>query len=106
MHYVQAKGILSASNGMNMYRGCQHGCIYCDARSKCYQINHEFEDIEIKENAPELLEQKLKGKSNEIIITYCNGACLCYGRTVYSIQAQPTCSHTRENLADVRHSGE
>ena len=51
-------------------------------------------------------EQKLKGKSNEIIITYCIGACLCYGRTVYSIQAQPTCSHTRENLADVRHSGE
>ena len=62
MHYVQAKGILSASNGMNMYRGCQHGCIYCDARSKCYQINHVFEDIEVKENAPELLELKLKGK--------------------------------------------
>ena len=68
MHYVQAKGILSASNGMNMYRGCQHGCIYCDARSKCYQINHEFEDIEIKENAPELLEQKLKGKRAKCMI--------------------------------------
>ena len=35
MHTVKAKGILSAANGMNIYRGCQHGCIYCDARSKC-----------------------------------------------------------------------
>ncbi|MDU2210496.1 MAG: radical SAM protein, partial [Eubacterium sp.] len=31
MHKVQAKAILSAKNGMNIYRGCQHGCIYCDA---------------------------------------------------------------------------
>lgn len=44
MHYVEAKGILSAGNGMNLYRGCQHGCIYCDARSKCYQMDHDFED--------------------------------------------------------------
>ena len=34
MHTVEAKGILSAHNGMNVYRGCQHGCIYCDTRSK------------------------------------------------------------------------
>lgn len=68
MHYVQAKGILSAKNGMNMYRGCQHGCIYCDARSKCYQMKHVFEDIEVKENAPELLEQKLKGKRAKCMI--------------------------------------
>ncbi len=32
MHKVQVKGILSAKNGMNVYRGCTHGCIYCDAR--------------------------------------------------------------------------
>lgn len=68
MHYVQAKGILSTSNGMNMYRGCQHGCIYCDARSKCYQINHLFEDIEVKANAPELLERALKSKRNKCMI--------------------------------------
>ena len=49
MHKVKAKEILSAANGMNIYRGCQHGCIYCDARSKCYQMNHRFEDIEVKE---------------------------------------------------------
>lgn len=55
MHKVKAKGILSASNGINIYRGCLHGCIYCDSRSDCYQMNHKFEDIEVKENAPELL---------------------------------------------------
>ena len=51
MHYVQAKGILSAGNGMNLYRGCTHGCIYCDSRSRCYHMDHAFEDIEVKENA-------------------------------------------------------
>ena len=62
MHYIKAKGILSARNGMNLYRGCQHGCIYCDARSRCYQLNHVFEDIEVKENAMELLEAALRSK--------------------------------------------
>jgi DNA repair photolyase len=59
MHYRKAKGILSADNGMNLYRGCSHGCIYCDSRSKCYQMDHAFEDIEVKENALELLEKTL-----------------------------------------------
>lgn len=62
MHYVQAKGILSASNGMNLYRGCSHGCIYCDSRSRCYHMEHAFEDIEVKENALELLEDALQRK--------------------------------------------
>ena len=44
MHFVEAKGILSPQNGMNLYRGCTHGCIYCDSRSRCYQMKHEFED--------------------------------------------------------------
>ena len=44
MHLVDAKGILSSTNGMNIYRGCTHGCIYCDARSKCYQFTNEFVD--------------------------------------------------------------
>ncbi len=68
MHYVKAKGILSAHNGMNIYRGCQHGCIYCDARSQCYQMNHVFEDIEVKENAIELLEAALKAKRKPCMI--------------------------------------
>lgn len=62
MHFVKAKGILSSGVGMNIYRGCQHGCVYCDARSRCYQMNHIFEDVEIKENAMELLEAALKSK--------------------------------------------
>ena len=48
MHYKKVKGILSAHNGMNIFRGCSHGCIYCDSRSKCYQMDHDFEDIEVK----------------------------------------------------------
>ena len=57
MHFVNAKGILSPKNGMNLYRGCTHGCIYCDSRSRCYHMDHDFEDIEVKENAIELLEK-------------------------------------------------
>lgn len=68
MHYVKAKGILSAENGMNLYRGCTHGCIYCDSRSKCYQFTHDFEDIEVKQNAPELLEKALRSKRKKCMI--------------------------------------
>ncbi len=70
MHYVTAKGILSSHNGMNIYRGCQHGCIYCDARSSCYQMNHAFEDIEVKENAIALLEAALKAKRKPCMIGF------------------------------------
>jgi len=68
MHLKEAKGILSASNGMNISRGCTHGCIYCDSRSKCYQIDHDFEDVQIKSNAPALLEDALKRKRNKCIV--------------------------------------
>lgn len=68
MHKVQAKSILLSNNGMNVYRGCTHGCIYCDSRSKCYDMPHDFEDIEVKENAPELLENALKHKRNKCVI--------------------------------------
>lgn len=68
MHYKTVKGILSPRNSMNIYRGCSHGCIYCDSRSKCYQMDHDFEDIEVKENAIELLEKKLQSKRNKAII--------------------------------------
>lgn len=71
MHFVDAKGILNGKNGyhgMNIYRGCTHGCIYCDSRSACYQFTHAFEDIEVKQNAPELLEQALKSKRSKCMI--------------------------------------
>jgi len=68
MHFVKAKSILSAGNGMNLYRGCQHGCVYCDARSKCYQMDHAFEDIAVKKNAIELLEGALRSKRRPCMI--------------------------------------
>lgn len=68
MHYIQAKGILSARNGMNLYRGCQHGCIYCDSRSRCYHMNHRFEDVAVKENAIILLENALRRKRHPCMI--------------------------------------
>ena len=71
MHFVDAKGILTGSGGyygMNIYRGCSHGCIYCDSRSRCYQFTHPFEDIEVKQNAPELLEKALKSKRKKCMI--------------------------------------
>ena len=68
MHQREAKGILSASNGMNISRGCVHGCIYCDARSKCYRIEHDFEDVEIKSNAPALLENALRRKRKKCMV--------------------------------------
>ncbi len=71
MHFVDAKGILTGSGGsvgMNIYRGCTHGCIYCDSRSKCYQFTHPFEDIEVKQNAPELLDAALRSKRKKCMI--------------------------------------
>ena len=71
MHFVDAKGILTGRNGfqgMNIYRGCTHGCIYCDSRSKCYHFTHPFEDIEVKQNAPELLATALKSKRKKCMI--------------------------------------
>ena len=69
MHFVNAKTILYAQNGMNLYRGCTHGCIYCDSRSRCYHIDHAFEDIEVKQNAPELLEDALRRKRRKCMIS-------------------------------------
>lgn len=68
MHFVSAKGILSAQNGMNIYRGCTHGCIYCDSRSACYQMPHAFEDVEVKQNAPELLDLALARKRRPCMV--------------------------------------
>lgn len=68
MHYAQYKTILSPQNHMNLFRGCTHGCIYCDSRSKCYQINHLFEDIEIKENSLAILEDQLARKRKPVMV--------------------------------------
>ena len=68
MHYKKYKTILSPSNGMNIYRGCTHGCIYCDSRSKCYNMQHDFADVEVKKNAPQMLEVELMRKKQAVMI--------------------------------------
>ena len=71
MHFIDAKAILTGHGGyygMNIYRGCTHGCIYCDSRSRCYHFTHPFEDIEVKQNAPELLEKALRSKRKKCMI--------------------------------------
>lgn len=71
MHKVEAKGILNVNGngtGMNIYRGCTHGCIYCDSRSLCYHFTHPFEDVEVKINAPGLLEKALKSRRKKCMI--------------------------------------
>ena len=77
MDYIKAKTILSkVKNGnewygidynMNLYRGCPHGCIYCDSRSNCYHIDH-FDVPKLKENALQILEKELKKKKEKGLV--------------------------------------
>lgn len=69
MHYTDYRTILSPDNGMNIYRGCTHGCIYCDSRSSCYNMGHDLEDIEIKRNAPRILGSQLRRKKQRCMIS-------------------------------------
>ena len=69
MHFKEYKTIISPHNGMNIYRGCSHGCIYCDSRSTCYQMDHLFEDIEVKLNAPLILDAQLKKRKEACMVT-------------------------------------
>jgi DNA repair photolyase len=77
---IPAKSILSKfKNGpdpwfgitynMNLYRGCQHQCIYCDSRSECYQLG-DLADIRIKENALNILEKELKSKRQKATVGF------------------------------------
>lgn len=68
MHYVEAKSLLTSRNGMNLYRGCTHGCAYCDSRSTCYHMDHAFDDVAVKANAPELLERILRRRRKPCMI--------------------------------------
>lgn len=79
MEYEQAKHLLTpvrvgmddffyADWNMNIYRGCSHGCIYCDSRSLCYHLD-QFDTVRPKENALSLLESELRTKRKPGIIT-------------------------------------
>ena len=52
---------------VNLYRGCCHGCIYCDSRSSCYQV-HQFDRVRCKENALPLLEAELRAKRRRGVV--------------------------------------
>ncbi len=77
MEFIKAKSILSkvkygnewygVAYNMNLYRGCSHGCIYCDSRSNCYHMEH-FDRIRGKENALNILEQELLKKREKGVI--------------------------------------
>ncbi|MDD4300829.1 MAG: radical SAM protein [Methanomicrobium sp.] len=68
MHFIKAKSLLSQKNGMNVFRGCTHGCIYCDSRSGCYNMSHDFSDVAVKINAPQLLEKELKSRRKRCMV--------------------------------------
>lgn len=68
MHFKKYKKILSPSSGMNIYRGCSHGCIYCDSRSKCYNMDHDFEDILVKSDSYIMLDEELSSKRNKTMV--------------------------------------
>ncbi|WP_086347542.1 SPL family radical SAM protein [Candidatus Enterococcus clewellii] len=78
METIQAKKILTKTKNrewfgtdynMNIYRGCNHGCIYCDSRSDCYQVEN-FDRVTYKENALTLLNKELQGKRKKGVIGF------------------------------------
>lgn len=68
MHQIQAKSILSAQNGINLCRGCVHGCIYCDSLKPLLSDGPPFEDVALKVNAPQLLQQALSRRRSLCMI--------------------------------------
>lgn len=77
MRFVPAKTIISHyrdnnnwfgnNYNMNIYKGCCHGCIYCDSRSECYRIEN-FDEVRAKENALVLIERELRSKRKKGVI--------------------------------------
>ncbi len=70
MEYIKAKTIITRKNGndwfgvdynMNIYKGCSHGCIYCDSRSDCYGVD-DFDTVRAKENALMIIRDELRRK--------------------------------------------
>ncbi len=91
MKEITAKSIISQKNSMNIYRGCTHGCIYCDSRSEVYGKTYDFEDIEVKINALELIEKELSKKRKKCMIV--TGA-----MTDPYIPLEKDLEHTRKSL--------
>ncbi|WP_088186762.1 radical SAM protein [Desulfosporosinus sp. FKA] len=77
MEFINAKTIISGYSennswfgnnyNMNIYKGCSHGCIYCDSRSECYRVDN-FDRVRAKENALAILESELKSKRKKGVV--------------------------------------
>ncbi len=76
MEFIPAKTLITRTKdrswfgtryNMNIYKGCNHGCIYCDSRSSCYQIE-AFDTVRAKENALSIIRQQLKGSLGKGVI--------------------------------------
>ena len=77
LEFVPAKTIVTrtkstawfgANYNMNIYRGCSHGCIYCDSRSACYGIER-FDTVRVKERALEIIRNDLRRKVRTGVIS-------------------------------------
>ena len=82
VHEILAKSILRtrttidswfiSRSGMNLYRGCQHNCSYCDGRAERYRIDGVFgEDVAVKKNAIEILRRELNPRRKRRPLTGC-----------------------------------
>lgn len=76
MEYIPAKTIINhtkndrwfgADYNMNIYKGCCHGCIYCDSRSDCYRIE-DFDRVRVKKDALRILRDDLRRKQKRGVI--------------------------------------
>ena len=76
MEYIPAKKLISSVKGehwfgidysMNIYKGCCHGCIYCDSRSDCYHIEN-FDRVRAKDNAITIIKDDLRRKRKKGVV--------------------------------------
>ncbi|MDR1905350.1 MAG: radical SAM protein, partial [Clostridiales bacterium] len=77
MEFISAKTILQKSTdgaywfgidyNMNLYKGCPHGCIYCDSRSDCYRVEN-FDTVRAKAGEIEKLESELRAKRTRGVV--------------------------------------
>ena len=86
MELIPAKTIITKNRdtswfgsdyNMNLYRGCSHGCIYCDSRSSCYRVD-DFEQIKAKENALQIVRDDLRRKVKKGVVGTGAMSCLLY----------------------------
>lgn len=80
MEYVKAVHLLHRNKStawfgtdhtFNIYRGCCHGCVYCDSRSACYGVE-DFDTVRAKADALHILRDDLQRKVKPGVV--CTGS--------------------------------